>query len=38
MPKNENTFVFDLNGELVELSEENHGKPIERLERGKNYA
>lgn len=39
MPKNENTFVFDLNGELVELSgNELMGNPIERLKNGgKNY-
>lgn len=40
LPKNENTFVFDLNGENVELSgNELIGNPIERLKNGgKNYA
>lgn len=39
LPKNENTFVFDLNGELVEIDgNELIGNPIERLKNGgKNY-
>ncbi len=35
LPKNESTFAFDLNGELVELDgEELMGNPIERLKNG----
>ncbi len=39
LPKNENTFMFDLNGEHVELDgNEIIGNPIERLKNGgKNY-
>lgn len=40
LPKNESTFAFDLNGEIVEIEgNELVGNPIERLKNGgKHYA